>query len=250
MLPQADDLRLQAVWTASAPMRPLRAWSRDDLTRFKPVFAKERDPFTGQIVRWKGVLVSDIIDKALESLPGEQRALVDLIVFRNAEGAVATVPRSLVIKYPVLLAYEREGHALAADTATYGSFFPVMPWSSKVGILNEELPLEKFIVPKLNQIELANYRERYPSLFLKRRTNPVAMRGEKLFVRNCVSCHAPSDPSRASFVEFFNGTKARVVASNFHPDIKGGLPKLNDLNRRSIESYFEAYQNEKGLETH
>lgn len=213
--------------------RELKAHSLSELQAKKLILSQERDPKTQQIATWKGVLLSGLIDEAMGQLPPELKAQVDLVVLKGKDGKEVLVPRSFIVKYPVLLALSRNGKGELGDL---GPVFSVVPWSSRPKVSKELLPIESYFLSRVTQIELTNYRDRYPLVFLKRRTDPAAMRGEKLFVQNCVSCH--NSKSKTLLED-----KAGTLGSAKHPDIEGS-PKLASREWRYITQYVEAYRTE------
>ena len=153
----------------TGPEQELKTWNQAAFGKLKSVSSQEKSPTSGKLTRYKGVLLSQVLEQAMESLPLERKAQVDLLILKNASGGQVLLPRSVVTKYPVMLALDGDKTSV------------VMPWTSKSRIMSEDLPIESYFVSDLTRIELSNYRERYQSVFLKRRTDPLAMRGEKLF---------------------------------------------------------------------
>ena len=122
-----------------------------------------------------------------------------------------------------------------------------MPWTSKSKIQSENLPIESYFLGDLTHIELSNYRERYGSVFLKRRTDPLAMRGEKLFVQNCVGCHA--DGGKPGLAELSGELQARRLVSDGHPAQVKGVPKLGERDRKALVNYLDAFRTENASKT-
>lgn len=193
-------------------------------SQLKSVSSTERDPFSGNNLPWKGVLLSELVEKAIDPLSADDKAQVDLIIARNSKGDEVLIPRAFVVRYPIIL-----GSAPGKSTTI------VIPWTSKPKILEEALPLETFFISDVSQIEFANYKAKFGTYFLKKRTDPVAIRGEKLFVQTCFACH--SNPQENL------DRKVKTIASSEHPSVKG-IVKLNDKNRRSLMSYLDAYSKE------
>ncbi len=192
----------------------------------KSVTSTEKDPTSGGSVQWKGVLLSELVEKAIDGLAADDKAQVDLIIAKNSKGVEVLIPRALVVRYPLLLG------STAEKSTTI-----VVPWTSKPKIMEEALPLETYFISDVTQLDLANYKSRFGSYFLKKRTDPAAIRGEKFFVQTCIACHSHSNPQFE--------TRARTIASSEHPSVKG-IVKLNDKNRKSLLSYLDAYTGEKG----
>jgi hypothetical protein len=221
--------KVSVIWGASAPESELKSWDFQALGKLKAASAQEKDPASGKLTHYKGVLLSQVLDQAMESLSVDRRAQVDLVVLQSATGEQVLLPRSVLVKYPVMVALQ-DGKASI-----------VMPWTSKPKILQEGLPIESYFVKDLTRVELSNYRERYSSVFLKRRTDPLAMRGEKIFVQNCISCH--TSRQAPALGDLSGEVQSRRLASGGHPVLKGS-PKLNDRDRRAVGNYLDAYRGE------
>jgi mono/diheme cytochrome c family protein len=238
----SSAFRLVTTWAGAGSNHEIKGWSVQELSHsFKKTISRERDPATGKVVKWEGVLLSSLVDKALESLPIEGRAQVDLIVLHGQNGRRALLPRAFVSKYPVLLAFQGESLSNGVESDGRGPIYSVVPWSSKPRVMREDLPLESFFVSKVTRVEFTNYRDQYNSLYLKRRTDPSAMRGEKLFVQNCVSCHTGGQGPSLSGIVDERGTQKFALTG--HPPIKAGL-KLTERDRQSIIRYLNAHREE------
>lgn len=214
----------------------VKSWSMEQVKSLKKASSHERDPKTGQVVRWDGVLLSTVVDSAMEGMPAEKKALIDLIILKNASGAQALIPRAFVVKYPILLAMKRA----QSDLGPLGPLYSVVPWTSKAKIMKESVPLEHFFIPGIHQIQLTNYRELYSQVYLKRRGDPAAIRGEKLFVQNCISCHAAG---QGPGVQQISSTRAVASSGLRHPKISSSL-NLTEKDWRFLESYVAAHRSE------
>lgn len=226
---------LSVSWSVTGPEQELKTWNQAAFGKLKSVSSQEKSPTTGKLTHYKGVLLSQVLEQAMESLPLERKAQVDLLVLKNASGGQVLLPRSVVTKYPVMLALDGDKTSV------------VMPWTSKSRIMSEDLPIESYFVSDLTRIELSNYRERYQSVFLKRRTDPLAMRGEKIFVQNCVGCHAGDN--KPSVADLSGEPQSRRLASDGHPAQVKGVPHLNERDRRALVNYLEAYRSENSPKT-
>ncbi len=231
----AGPFRLVAVWTEAGLNQDLKSWTLSELSKFKKMESREKDPVSGKLVKWKGVLLSNVIEGVLGDLSPENRAHIDLVVLKGGAGSRALIPRSMITKYPVMLALQTRTPDADLSIQSRGPIYSVVPWSTKPKILDEGLPLENYFIPNLERIELTSYKDRFSSLYLRRRTDPSAMRGEKLFVQNCVSCHAEGD---AKVYKFAQIDPSVGVA---HPAMKAVL-KLSEKDKKSLISYLNAYK--------
>jgi hypothetical protein len=234
-VPAAAQPVLTVVLQSPGGEKPLKTWDEGTLKKLKSTSVQERDPDTGQVVSWKGVSFSTLIDQALEGLSISEKAQIDLVILKNGSGTQAFVPRSLISHYPVLLAWDRGG-----GLGSRGPWTSVVPWTSKTSILHENLPLERYWVPSLTTVELTNYRNLYSAYFLSRRTDPSAVRGEKIFVQNCLGCHQPAQVPQITTTDPAN----RVVATQGEHSTVKGAPKLGDRDWRALMSYFGEYKTE------
>jgi hypothetical protein len=215
---------LSVVWSAAGSEQALKSWDSIGISKLKTVQSHEKDPATGKLTAYRGARLDDVIEQAMAELPVERKAQVDLVIFKNAAGGQVMIPRSVIVKYSGMLAQQGDQLSL------------VMPWTSKPRIVQEALPVETYSLASVNRVELSNYQERFGALFLKRRMDPLAVRGEKFFVQNCISCHSSSPQETAS----------RGLALSEHPTVKGG-PKLDSRDRRALTSYLDAYRAELAL---
>jgi len=216
------------VWTATQASQAPTVFSSADLTHIKRLSSSETDPETGKSVHWDGISLGDLIDRTMKSISNEKKAQIDLVVLKTADGAEALVPRSFIVKYPMMLANRKDHKALTG-------FESVAPWTSQSKVKAEGLPLETYFLKGITQVELGNYRERYGSVYLKSRKEPTALRGEKIFIQNCLSCHNGAKGEKGI-------TEARRYMDQ-HPTV-AGAPKLDERDRRSLKTYLETYQAE------
>ena len=68
------------------------------------------------------------------------------------------------------------------------------------------------------------------------------MRGEKLYVQNCVSCH--QEASGKGPISVLIGDKTEKFIHEGHPSLEAIPVRLTDRDRRSVLRYFEAYRSE------
>lgn len=216
---------LSVVWTATQPSTVLKVLSREELKKLKKSGSSETDPTDGKKEHFEGLLLSDLIDKALNGTSNDRKAAVDLIVLKNSHGAKALIPRSFIVKYPVILATTENHKSLP-------SLKSIIPWTSKSRTKSEGLPLETYFIDDVNEVELGNYRERYGNVFLKNRQDPTAMRGEKIFIQSCLSCH-DSEPGIS---------KAKNWIGQ-HPTLKG-VPNLDSREQRALHGFLDSLKAE------
>lgn len=152
-------------------------------------------------------------------------------------GAVSQVwiPRSFAGRVPMVI------------THSGPDFTAVIPENEKQNSFSRSqmdgLPWGAYSMDRLKRIELANYQERLGGMLLKRRTDPAAMRGEKLFVQNCMACHAASSPR---WMQLGAGIASTLEAGvGKHPPAQG-VRKLDDRSTRALRSYWNAWLAEQG----
>ncbi len=233
---------VRAIWKNGGKLQELKYWTLETLSHWKQSSNQEQEPGTRKRVHWQGVLLSEFMDHALEGLTADQKAQIDLVILKDQKGIRALIPRFFIVKYPILLALKKNRQELGLEGPLYSRVSGLL--HSKVH--QENLPVEFFSVPGLVEVEFSNYREKLGDIFLKRRTDPAAVRGEKIFVQNCASCHAVGHgPSLAEISRLNGGQGGRILASMSHPEIKGS-PQLSPRDWRSLESYWLA----RGVESH
>ncbi len=234
---------LVAKWGIGTNHHDLKRWTPRDLARFKMSETKEIDPITRKNLKWRGVAITKLVDEALVGLPVESQALFDLVILEGASGQRAFLPRAFINKFPVLLALQWSPSDRDLKVVRNPPY-SVVPWTSKPKTHSEDLPIESFFVPQVVKIELTNYKELYGSLFLKRRTDPLAIYGEKLFVQSCVNCHLVK--RNVLPLDFSNQNGISRFSAGQHPKLSG-VVKLNERSRRSILRYLSAYQEENAV---
>jgi hypothetical protein len=198
--------------------------------------SSEKDPQTGDLVKWEGYLLSALVDHALEKLTVEQRASVDLVVLQGRDGKKAAIPRVIVATNPMILALKRGGKELAER----GPVYSVVPWTSQSKLSKEPLPLERYFIPGVERIELTSSRSVYGMYLLTKRSDPRAVKGERLFVQACMGCHdrVSADSKKRGYpLTLSKGVQHKEVA---------GLPSFSASDHRALETYFKALSAEVG----
>lgn len=139
------------------------------------------------------------VEKALEILTVEERAQIDLIVLESGDPAHRPLPVA------------RGWFVVSGKGDEW--------WFSE--------QIQKFPV---KEIRLTSYGERFPQFISKKRTEPTAIKGEKLYLRNCVACH---EQQLKTAVEEIDLAK--------HPAVQGlNFGKIADKNTRAIRSYLKS----------
>jgi hypothetical protein len=218
----------------------LKSWSYDELVSRKPVLRqREEDPATRKPTVWQGALLASLIDEALSQVQASEKASVDLVVISGKNDARALVPRWFVQRYPMLLAFRSE----SAPLAERGPFFTVAPWTSRAERISKEaVPLESFFVSGVRSVRLLNYRDFFGALYLERRSDPAAVRGEKIFVQNCATCHAAGVPglSAPEPEKLLVSARLDAFGEQGHPKLTGlTAPKLEPKEVRALLKYVE-----------
>jgi len=87
-------------------------------------------------------------------------------------------------------------------------------------------------VSHVTNIILTSYQDEYAEFRLQKRTDPSAMRGEKLFLQNCISCHADKKSMNIKSTSL-NGIQTH---SPF------GFEVFSKRDIRSIDRYIDLYR--------
>lgn len=241
------DAGLVVLQEQAGQRQELQRYSLTQLGGLRATSSRERDRSGGDARVWKGPLLGDVLESSMKGLTVEQRAQFDLVVLSSRTGQSALVPRSFLSKYPMLLALSQDGKSLAGAT---GPIYSVPPWTSREGKMTKEgLPVQAFFVPGVSEVILTSYQTRFGEFILQRRTDPAAMRGQKIFVQTCATCHgAGLGPTLASLTSAPFLTKARTLASGGHP-VVAGFEKPSAKDERALNRYFDARNAEKPSKT-
>ncbi len=211
----------------------LLTWTLADGQGLKRRVQQELDPLTQRVSRFEGYALLEVMDRAMQPLSMQQKASVDLIVFRDARGAEIAMPRWLPTKYAILLAYQRDRENIAAD----GPFYLIMPWTTQGRIRKEPLPLEKFFIRNLAAIELTNMKQYYgKDFFLQNRSDPMSIRGEKRFVQTCMPCHRMQDIPQVQ--KLSESVHTREALDQTHSKAQG-FASLDDKEYRALVLYMD-----------
>lgn len=238
-LTSAEALSAQWFWSATPPVRQVGELSVAEFPQLKKVELKESVTPGGPLQTVQGYRVSQWVELKFEKekWTAEQKAAVDLIVFRDRSGKRVPISRVLLTKYPFLLSPEK------------GSFRLIVPTQSQPRIRTEGIPVEAMRLDAVEAVDLAHFKAEFERFFLTKRTDPVALRGEKLALQNCQICHQESLTSPALAAGGWSHLMKPEVLSKF----LGGHPgnsvqaQLTEKERKSVVSYFNLYRGQ--LET-
>ncbi len=188
--------------------------------------------------RFQGLSLSLLIEEATKTFTATDRSDTDLVVLKSRAGREVLMPKAFLVKYPqIQIAFKKDGQSLGAVSPRL-----VLPATTDSKIKKENMLLEPMFVSELGSVTLSSYERRYGAFFLKRRTDPAAMRGEKLFLQNCVTCHTQPAVAMAALT---SSEKVQKVAQGEHPNVPGnhGFSQIFDKKAiRSLVSYLEAFR--------
>ena len=234
-----EEAQIKVVWRQGSQDRTLKSWYLEELLQWHLVKKRERDPKGGAASDWAGVDLENLVDLGLKGLAIEEKATIDLLILRTLEGGEFLIPRSFIKKYPVLLAFLKNGDYLNVEAP----FSSIPPLSSYTQTGMEVYPVQRFFVPAVKEIILTNSHDRFPYAFLTRRSNPAALRGEKVFVKTCMNCH-----SQAEFPKPSQLAKKAIEAGELFPKQHQkvqGMPELNYKQALGLKAFFKAHLSEK-----
>jgi hypothetical protein len=234
---------LQIAWEGGVQgaHRVLKDFSLEELEKRKFASLTELDPLSkdgNESAKFQGVSLANLVEETTKTLSAAERSTTDLVVLKTRDGKEVVMPKAFLQKYPqIQLAFKKNGAALGVDAPRV-----VLPATSNKKITGENILLEPLYVSALSEITLTSYEKRYGAFLLKRRTDPAAMRGEKLFLQNCVSCHSQPQITLATLA---STEKVEMVAKGLHPDLPGihnFKTLFNKKTTRSLASYLEAFR--------
>lgn len=237
------DASLQIAWeppNEKAP-RVLKSYELGELESRTLASLTEKDPLakgSGETVKFQGLSLSLLIEEATKTFSAADRSDTDLVVMKTRAGREALMPKAFLVKYPqIQVALKKNGQSLGAESPRL-----ILPATTNAKIQKENMLLEPMFVSEIASITLSSYERRYGSFFLKRRTDPAAMRGEKLFLQNCITCHTQA---AVTMVYLTSSDKIQKVAQGEHPNVPGnhGFSSIFDKKAiRSLVSYLEAFR--------
>lgn len=180
----------------------------------------------------KEVLLAQILERGLEFISPESRTEIDLLILVNHQKEWVSIPRWVLTKYPYLL-------ALRLDSK--GEIVSCLRDGKNQKNISQKLSVEKFFLHQILRLEFSSYKDQYGPLLLKRRTNPVDILGEKLFVENCTSCHfkdrARGVESLFKMVSSLSSDKMKLFVQRGHFPQKS-KQEFPLKNRRAVADYW------------
>lgn len=231
---------LQIAWESPAAGTPkiLKDFSLEELEKKKSLSLTEADPRgKGAAAKFSGPSLSDLVAETTKALTAADRATTDLVVLKTRDGKEALMPKAFLVKYPqIQLALRKNGQVLGSEAPRV-----VLPATSNAKIKSEGILLDPLFVSELAAVTLTSYEKRYGAFLLARRTDPAAMRGEKMYLQNCVSCHAQPQSTGA----FASAEKVEKIANGRHPEVasvRDFKPIFDKKSTRSLVSYLEAFK--------
>ncbi|MCM0605551.1 MAG: hypothetical protein KA715_05625 [Xanthomonadaceae bacterium] len=167
------------------------------------------------------------IEEATLGMTGDENAQIDLLIFEGAGGKKAFVPRHVLQRFDLFLAKPTAMTAVGLDIVVPRKVYPK--------ISSEHLPLDSYMIESVTTIELTNYKTHYGQYLLKKRSDPAAARGEKLFLQTCLGCHSVHNKVETSSLK----TKLEQMET-FKHKVGEGLPSFDEKESRSLKSYVKA----------
>lgn len=237
---------LQISWESPGAQAPkvLKSFELGELESRSLTTLNEKDPLAKDLSatsKFQGLSLALLVEEATQSFTAADRSLTDLIVLKTRAGREVLMPKAFLVKYPqIQVALKRNGQKLGDESPRI-----ILPASTNAKIQKENILLEPMFVSEVASITLSSYKQRYGSVFLKRRTDPAAMRGEKLFLQNCMTCHTQPEVAMSVLT---TAEKIEKLAQGEHPTVPGSSSFKTVFDKkavRSLVSYLEAFQFQK-----
>ena len=168
-----------------------------------------------------------LVEQATSGMSGDENAGIDLLIVEGAGGKKAFVPRHVLQRYDLFLAKPNLETAVGLDIVVPRKVFPK--------ISSEHLPLDSYMLESVTAIELTNYKTHYGPYILKKRSDPAAARGEKLFLQTCLGCHSVHNKVETASL------KAKLdQTEKFVHKVGPGLPTFDEKEVKSLRSFVKA----------
>ncbi len=234
---------LQVTWESPVGPEPrvLKSFELPELENRKLATLQEIDPLVkgeSAPARFQGVSLAAVVEEATKTFTAADRSTTDLVVLKARTGREVLMPKAFLIKYPqIQIAFRKNAKSLGSDAPRI-----ILPVLTSTKIQHENILLDPLFISALSSITLSSYEKRYGAFFLQRRTDPAAMRREKLLLQNCVTCHTQPAVAMAALT---SSDKIRKMAQGEHPVVTGnsGFKTIFDAKAiRSLVSYLEAFR--------
>lgn len=188
---------------------------------------------------WDAFSLGEWIDQLLGQISVETRSEVDLVFFEEAQGRRVALPRAFLRKYPEIALGVRQSDLKSLPVGVaLAQWTPLFPWG-RDKFVKEGLSSGLYSGLSVRTIILGNSKSKFSGWVLKRRTDPLAVRGEGVYLQTCVTCHSTEgSPRIADTGNAWVGKHSRL----FSP--KQGL-NLEDRDYRSLVRYLDALNLEK-----
>ena len=174
------------------------------------------------------IKMSELIDKIMEGLKADQRAKVDLVQFTFAEGPKAYVPRALFKKRVWTL----------DNTSGKPELIPPTRDSE---LTREGFWMDPFKRKIVTGIDLLESKTRFIHFFLIKRSDPVASRGERLYLQACITCHGSAE-------QWLTSQAGATAPATHHPDVNSSQAPFGAKELRSVQVYSKSWLSERKVD--
>jgi len=233
-----ENYRIDVSWEYKGKARALKTWYLEELLEWRGAISRERAPQDTGLSLWRGPRLSKLVQIALKGMPLQDQGIVDLIVLKGEGDREVSVPRAFVRKYPMILAVEKNGASLPQQTQPV---YTIVPWNTEPELMKEIYPAGNYFIEKVKAVVLTNHQDRYSKFYLERRTDPMAIRGERVYSFNCMGCHNASQLSNAIHLVSQIGEGHLIER---HRQKVNYMPQLSDSDQKGLVSYLKAYLSE------
>jgi len=212
------------------------------------------DQASGKSGRWESLALGEFVEKVLEKASVETRSEIDLVFFEGPEGSRLALARGFLRKFPeISLGLPVSSHP-AGDLAPKG-WSPLFPGSLS-RYMKEGLAPGMYAGRSVSSLVLTNSRQQFSNWVLQRRTDPLAVRGEGVYLQSCVGCHgsqgmeqSPSVPTVEAAARLVTAISERKALLDKHSVTFNSrqVLSLEERDHRSLIRYFDALVAEKSV---
>lgn len=229
-LAEAKEPRIRVEWASGQIRKELKSWTYLELAQWKTKDIVQSSPALSKNSSWEAIRLDALIEIALLELSLKEQSKVDFLILKNRKNQRITIPRWFVKKYPVMLATGK-GKVFKEflDLKNKGPFHSIVELTNFSQMQSERVPVLNYFLNEVATIVLANQKDYYRSFFLKERGDPLAVRGEGVFIRACLNCHTDG--------------KVRSIDPSEHKRV-AGLPPFNRLDQLGLKRYFRDFMRE------